>query len=128
MRLASILSPMSADVLGLGTDEVHAVLGQYFGKARILRKKAITRMHRIGAGDLAGRENGWDVEVAVLCRGRSDAHALVGKPHMHGIRVGGGMHGDGRYAELLAGAQHPECDLAAVGDQDLVEHSFRSPR
>ena len=41
---------------------------------------------------------------------------------MHGVGVGGGMHRDGRDAELLAGAQHPERDLAAIGDQDFIEH------
>jgi hypothetical protein len=35
------------------------------------------------------------------------------------------MHGDGRYAELFAGAQNTQRDLAAIGDQDLIEHAFR---
>ena len=41
---------------------------------------------------------------------------------MHGVGVGGGMHGDGMDAEFLAGAQHTQRDLTAIGDQDLVEH------
>ncbi len=41
---------------------------------------------------------------------------------MHGVGVGGGMHRDGGDAELLAGAQHAQRDLAAIGDEDLVEH------
>ena len=41
---------------------------------------------------------------------------------MHGVGVGGGMHGDGGDAELLGGAQDAQRDLAAVGDEDLVEH------
>ena len=41
---------------------------------------------------------------------------------MHGVGVGGGMHRDRRNAELLAGAQHPQRDLAAIGDEDFVEH------
>ena len=122
VRLASILSPISADVFGLRADELHAVLGQDFGKARILGEKSVAGMHGIGAGDLAGRQDGGDVEIAVLRGGRADADALVGKPHMHGVRVGGRMHRHGRDAELLAGAQHPQRDLAAIGDQDLIEH------
>ena len=114
-------------MFGLRTDELHTVFGQYFGEARILRKKAVARMHGVCAGNFAGRQDGRNVEIAVLGRGRSDAYALIGKPHMHGIRIGGGMHGNRRYAKFLAGAQHPECDLTAVGDQNLVEHSFRSP-
>ena len=41
---------------------------------------------------------------------------------MHGVGVGGGVHGDGGDAELAAGALDAQRDLAAVGDQDLVEH------
>ena len=43
-----------ADVLGLGADEMHVVLGEDFGKARVLRQKAVAGMHGVGAGDLAG--------------------------------------------------------------------------
>ena len=85
-------------------------------------------MHRVGAGDLAGGEQRRNVEIAVLGGRRADAHALVGEPHMHGVGVGGRMHRDGRDAELLAGAQHAERDLAAIGDQDLVEHRESSKR
>src|SRR5262245_22011106 len=42
------------NMLRLRSDEMNAVLGEYFGKARILREKAVTRMHRVGAGYLAG--------------------------------------------------------------------------
>ena len=113
-----------ADVFGLGADEVHVVIGEDFGKARVLRQEAVAGMHGVGAGDLAGGENVGDVEIAVFRRRRADADALVGKTHMHGVGVGGGMHGDGRNAELLAGAQDAQRDLAAIGDQDFIEHCF----
>ena len=111
-----------ADVLGLGADELHAVLFQDFGKAGVLRQEAVAGMHGVGAGDLAGGEDIGDVEIAVLGGGRADAHALVGKAHMHGVGVGGGMHRHRRDAELLAGAQDAQRDLAAVGDEDFIEH------
>ena len=38
---------------------------------------------------------------------------------MHGIGVGSRVDRDGRDAELLAGAQHAQRDLAAIGDQDF---------
>jgi hypothetical protein len=44
---------------------------------------------------------------------------------MHRVGIGGRMHRDGRNPELLAGAQHPERDLAAIGDQDFVKHDGR---
>ena len=111
-----------ADVLGLRADEVDAVLDQDFGEARVLGQEAVAGMHGVGAGDLAGGEQRRDVEVAVARRRRADADALVGEAHMHGVGVGGRMHGDRRDAELLAGAQDAQRDLAAIGDQDFLEH------
>ena len=116
------------DVLGLGADEMDRVLGEDFGKARVLGEKAVARMHRVGAGDLAGGEQRRHVEVAVACGRRADADAFVGEPHVHRVGVGGGMHRDGRDAELLAGAEHPERDFAAVGDENFVEHRARCSR
>ena len=55
---------------------------------------------------------------------RADAHGLVGEQHVLEVGVGGGMHGDGLDAELAAGAQDAQRDLAAVGDDDLVEHGL----
>ena len=111
-----------ADVLGLRADEMRCRAREDLGEARVLGQEAVARMHRVGAGDLAGGEQRRDVEVAVARRRRADAHALVGKPHMHGVGVGGGMHRDRRDAEFLAGAQDAQRDLAAVGNEDLVEH------
>ncbi len=110
------------DMRRLGADEMDVVLLQDLGEARVLGQEAVARMHRVGAGDLAGGEQRRNVEIAVARRRRTDADALVGEPHVHGVGVGGRMHRDGGDAELLAGAQHAQRDLAAIGDQDLVEH------
>ncbi len=65
------------------------------------------------------------LRVAVACRRRSDAYRLVGQPHMHGVAVRRRMHRDRLDPHLAAGAMDAECDLAAIGDQDLVEHPPR---
>ena len=122
VRLASILSPIWRMCSALGPMKWMLCSFEDFGEAGVLGQEAVARMHGVGAGDLAGGEQRRDVEVAVLRRRRADADALVGEAHMHGVGVGGRMHGDRRDAELLAGAQHPERDLAAVGDEDFVEH------
>ncbi len=44
---------------------------------------------------------------------------------MHGVGVGGGVDGDGGDAQFLAGAQDPEGDLAAIGNQNLAEQVGR---
>ena len=120
--LASILSPIRRMCSAFGPMKMQIVVGEDFGKAGVLRQKAVAGMHRVGAGDLAGREQRGHVEIAVLRRRRPDADALVGEPHMHGVGVGGRMHRDGGDAELLAGAQDAQRDLAAIGYEDLVEH------
>jgi hypothetical protein len=112
-----------ADVLGLRADEAEIVLGEDLREARVLGEKAVAGMHGIGAGDLAGRKQGRDVEIRILGRRRPDAHALVGKAHMHGVGIGGGMYGNGGDAEFLASAQDAKCDLAAIGYQNFIEHA-----
>ena len=109
-------------MFGLGADEMQVVIGEDFGEAGVFRQEAVARMHGVGAGDLAGGEQRWHVQIAVFRRRRTDADALVGEAHMHRVGVGGGMHRDGGDAQFLAGAQNSQCDLAAIGYQDLVEH------
>ncbi len=112
-----------ADVLGLRADEGDVVMLEHLGEARVLGQEAVAGMDGVGAGDLAGGDDRRNVEIAVARGRRADADALVGEPHMHGVGVGGRMDRDRRDAELLGGAQDAQRDLAAVGDQDLVEHS-----
>ena len=57
---------------------------------------------------------------------RPDLHGLVGEAHDRGLGVGGRVDRDGLDAELAAGARDPQGDLAAVGDQDLLEHALPS--
>ena len=113
-----------ADMLGLGADEGDVVILQDLGEAGVLGEKAVAGMDGIGAGDLAGGEQRRNVKIAVARRRRPDADALVGEAHMHGVGIRRGMDRHGGDAEFLGGAQHAERDLAAIGDQDLVEHAL----
>ena len=112
-------------MLALGADEGDAVLGEDVGEARVLGEEAVAGMDRVGAGDLAGGEQGGDVEIGIARRRRADADALVGELDVHRLLVGGRIDGDRGDAELLGRAQHPERDFAAVGDQDFIEHAGR---
>ena len=111
-----------ADVLGLRADEDDLVRLHDVGEMRVLGEKAVAGMDRVRARDLAGRDDRRDVEIGLARRRRTDADDFVGEPHMHGVRIGRRMHRDGRDAHLLAGAIDAERDLAAVRDQDLLEH------
>ena len=115
-----------ADMLRRRADEGDVVRLEDLGELGVLGQEAVAGMDRVGTGDLAGGDDLVDVEIAVAGGRRADAHAFVGEPHMHGVGIGGRVDRDGLDAELLAGAQHPQRDLAAVGDEDLVKH--RSPR
>ena len=110
-----------ADVLGARADEGDVVRGEDLGEAGVLGEEPVAGMDGVGAGDLAGGEELRNVEVGVARRRRADADALVGEADMHGVAVGGRVDRDGGDAEFLAGAEDAERDLAAVGDQDLVE-------
>ena len=100
------------------------MLLDHLGELGVLRQEAVAGMDRVGAGDGRGGQDRRDVEIAVARRRRADADALVGQAHMHGVGVGGRMHGHGLDAHLAAGAVDAQRDLAAVGDQDLVEHAM----
>ena len=111
-----------ADMVAGRADEGDVVRRQDVGELGVLRQEAVAGMHGVGAGDFAGSDDLVDVEIAVARRRRADAHAFVGEAHMHRVGVGGRMHDHRLDAELLARAQHPKGDFAAVGYEDLLEH------
>ena len=69
-------------------------------------------------GDERGGDDVGDVEVAAGRRRGADAEALVGQLHGQRVGVGLGMDHDRADAELTAGADDAQGDLAAVGDQN----------
>ena len=46
---------------------------------------------------------------------------------MHGVRIHRGVDGHGGDAELLAGPQDAQRDLAAIGDEDFLKHRRGMP-
>ena len=121
--LCGDLVPHRCDVIGARTDEYEAVVLHHPCEGGVLREEAQSRMHRLRPGHVRSGEDGGHVEVAVLGRGGADADAFIGQPHVHRLRIGGRVHGDGMDAHVPACPNDPQCDLAAVGDQDLVEHA-----
>jgi hypothetical protein len=109
-------------MLGGRADEGDAVIFEHLHESGIFRQEAIAGMDRLRAGDLAGRDDGRDRQIALRRRVRPDADAFVGHADMHGIGIGDGMNGDRLDAHFLAGADHTERNLAPVRDQDLCEH------
>ena len=92
------------------------------GEGRVFRKKAVARMHRLGAGLADRRHDPVDHDIALGGGRRADAHRLVGQAHMHGVGIGIGMDGDRPDPHLLRRFDHPARDLAAIRNQDFFEH------
>ena len=107
---------------GRGTDEGQAVRLHHFGERGVFGEEPVAGMDGVRPGDGGGRQDRRHVEIGVARRRRADAHAFVGQADMHGLGIGGGMHGDRRDAHFAAGALDPQRDFAAIGDQDFVEH------
>ena len=96
------------------------------GELGVLGEKAVAGMDRVGAGDLGGGDDARNVEIRLARRRRADADVVVGEAHVQRFAIGLGVDGDRLHAELAAGADDAQRDLAAIGDQDLVEHSSSS--
>ena len=108
---------------GVGPDELDVAGLADLGEIGALGEEPVAGMNRVGAGDLRRAQHGRDAEVAVGAARRADADVFVGEPHVQGVLVGLRIDRDGLDAELAAGADHPQGDLAAVGDEDFLEHA-----
>ena len=110
------------DGFGVGADEDDARLSERVGESRALGQEPITRMERLGARRLAGRDDLVDDEVGLRRRGRADGDRLIGHFDMQCVLVGFGIDGDGLDAHAARGLDHPAGDFAAIGDQNFLEH------
>src|SRR4051794_37759537 len=84
----------------------------------------------LGGVSAAGRGR---VEVASSAGGGAGAgwagayaDGLVGQGQVGGVAVGLGEDRDHLHPQVLAGADDPQGDLTAVGDQDALEHRTRA--
>ena len=110
-----------ADVLGLRPDEDDVVRLDDLGELRILAEEAVARVDRVRARDLGGRDDVGDVEIALGRGRRTDADRLVREPDVHGVGIRGRMDRDRLDPHLMTRAVDAERDLAAVGDQQLLD-------
>ena len=110
--LGADLVAHQADGLGARADEHEAALFYALGEIGVLGQKSVAWMDGLGIGHFGCADDRGNVEVALLRRRRADAHGLVSQPHVLGVGVGLGMHGDGLDAQLTAGALDAERDLA----------------
>ena len=103
-------------------DERHAHVGDRAGEVGVLGEEAVAGVDAVGAAVADRVEDGVGVEVA-LGRGLpAERERLVGEPDVQRVAIELGVDRDGLDAELASGADDAHGDLAAVGDQDLLQH------
>ena len=119
-----VLDAEASHLLRRGADEGDAVRLHRFRKLSVLAQKPVAGKDRLGARAERRIENRFAVEVARGCRGRPDADALVGFEHVQRISVGFGVNGNRTDAQPLQRANDTTGDLAAIGDQNFLEHDI----
>ena len=121
MWRALTLSPRFSIARRRRADPDQAGVDHGLGEVGVLGEEAVAGVHRVGAGLLGDVDDLLDVEVGVG-RGRAAERVrLVGEPHEERVAVGLGVHRHAADAGVLAGADHAHRDLAAVGDEDLLQ-------
>ena len=110
---------------GLGPTQMMPCSFDDLGELRILGEEAVAGVDRVGVDDFGGRNDVGDVEVAVGGRRRADADRFVGEADVHRVGVGGRMDRDRLDAHFVAGAMDAQRDLAAIGDQQLLDRHRR---
>ena len=121
--LAVILSPIMRICVGDGPMKAMLMRFHHFGEVGVFRQEAVAGMDCVGAGDKGGGEHCRHFQVAVPACRRSDADALIGQPHMHGVRTSAvEWIATVAMPSSAAGPLHPKRDFPAIGDQYFFEH------
>src|SRR5262249_19625992 len=109
------------DSVGWRADPRRAALADGAGEVRVLGEEPVPGMDGLGTAARDHVDDGVRVQVALRSRLAAERVRLVGVPHVRGVAVELGVHGDRRHAELAARAHDADRDLASVGDEQLAE-------
>ena len=96
-------------------------------KALALGQEAIARVDRIGAGVLGRLNDLVRQQIGLRSGRRAEMNRLVRQLDMRAARIGIRIDRDRGDAHLLGRTHDPASDLAAIGDQDFLEHQISSP-
>ena len=116
------LQPHRLDRRGRRSDEHQPRLGTGAGEGFVLAQEAVTGVDGLGAGGPGRLDDAFPAQVAVPGRAAADMHGLVAGAHVLGVGVRIGIHGHRPDGHAACGSRHPAGDLAAVGDQNFIEH------
>jgi hypothetical protein len=94
---------------------------------RVLGEESVAGMDRVRTRDLGGGDQARDLEIRFARRRRPDADVVVREANVERLAIGVRVHGHRLNIELATGANDPKRDLAAIGDQDFLEHQMVYP-
>ena len=117
-----------ADGRGRRADEDQPGVSTGLGEVFVLGQEAVARVHRLRPGGLGRFQDALPAQVAVARRAGTDVHRLVAGANMAGLGIGVGVHRHRADAQAPRSGGDAAGDLAAVGNQYLLEHRFSAAR
>ena len=129
--LALDLVAHGGDRLRIGADEGDTGALERDRKCLTFGQEPIPGMDRLRAGRPTGFDDLVDLQVALGGRRRADGDGFICHFDVQGVSVGVGIDRDGRNAHPARGLDDAARDLAAIGNQNALEHphsrSTRAP-
>ena len=119
---ARVFDPMASMASASGTNELYARVGAGSGELCVLGKKSVTGMDGVCSGSRGDVENLPNVEIRLGCRGRADGVRLIGLADVQRSAIHVRIDGNSRDSHLVAGADNAYGNLAAIGDENFLEH------
>ena len=107
-----------------GADETDVATLANLGEMRVLRKKTVAGMNRVHVRDFRRADDAVNAQITFRRRRFADANGFVGQLHVHGIGIRLRINGHGADVQFLAGADDPNGDFAAIGDQNFFKHGL----
>ena len=114
------------DGLDIRPDEHDARRLQRLGESRVLGQKAVARMDRLRARLLGRLDDLLHHEIGLRGAGAGPMDSLVGHIDVHRVAVGLGIDRHRLDAHPPRGLHDTAGDLAAIGDQNFLEHGGQS--
>ncbi len=88
----------------------------------ILGQEAVTGVDGIDVADFGGTDDPVNFEITFLTGSFTDTDCFVRQLNVQRIDIRRRVNRQRFDAKFLAGADDPQSDFAAVGDQDLIKH------
>ena len=116
------LQPHLADGLVGRADELEIAAPADLGELGVLAQEPVPGVDRLHVGDLGGRDQPGDVQIAVGAGGLTDADRPIGELQVGRPAIGLGVDRDHLDPQLLAGSNDSQGDLTTVRHQDPLKH------